>query len=176
MHWNKKKISCFLRSIFNLKSMKLKNNRAKLNTNWLEHYCYDFFLSLSIYFKPINMWTSFWYCLLLENSQRILTDVTFLFSNHRHVFLALIEFFVGLSLALAFAIKKSLWKWHFAHKTYFSYPQTLRLWMRIEKWIRVRFQEKRKKELKCFPIKSPNPRCWKNEIKAFRVVFWNQCN
>lgn len=45
---------------------------------------------------------------LLENSHRILTDVTFRFSNHRHVFLTLTSSFSldSLSLALDAAIKK----------------------------------------------------------------------
>lgn len=45
---------------------------------------------------------------LLENSYRILTDVTFRFSNHRHVFLTLTSSFSldSLSLALDSAIKK----------------------------------------------------------------------
>lgn len=46
---------------------------------------------------------------LLENSHRILTDVTFRFSNHRHVFLTLTSSFSldSLSLALDAAIKKT---------------------------------------------------------------------
>lgn len=49
------------------------------------HYCSNERIKIPINFSR--------YCLLLENSHRLLTDVTFLFSNHRHVFLALISSF-----------------------------------------------------------------------------------
>lgn len=64
---------------------------------WLEHFIrqfsilfFCFYLSLSFQQTKIDSgWVYLEIVYLLENSHWLLTDVTFLFSNHRHVFLAL---------------------------------------------------------------------------------------